>query len=276
MSNDKYELTNESIMVGETKLYRIKALKDISFKYVYSIKAGCLGGYVESETNLSHDGDSWIANNACVYGDAQVYGDAIIAGNAQVYGDAQVYNDAQVYGNAIIAGFAKVYGSADVSGYAKVYGSADVSGYAKVYGRAGVSGHTKVYGNAHVYENAQVYGDAQVYGNAHVYENAHVYDNACVYGNARVYGKVKVGKDALILSTDDYATISGFGRKNRTTTFYLSHNNIIMVDCGCFNGDITEFRERVKVTHDTSSLGVEYAIIANLMEMRFERILLNR
>ena len=80
----------------------------------------------------------------------------------------------------------------------------------------------------------------------------------------------------MILSNDDYATISGFGRENRTTTFYLSKNNIIMVECGFFNGDITEFRERVKVTHDTSSLGHEYAIIADLMEMRFNRVLLER
>ena len=34
--NKKYELTTESVMVGETKLYRIKALKDIS----YRVKAG--------------------------------------------------------------------------------------------------------------------------------------------------------------------------------------------------------------------------------------------
>ena len=106
--------------------------------------------------------------------------------------------------------------------------------------------------------------------------NCWVADDAKVYGDARVYGKVKVGKDALILSNDDYATISGFGRENRTTTFYLSHNNIIMVDCGCFNGNLEEFRERVKVTHGTSSLGHEYAIIADLMEMRFNRVLLKR
>ena len=49
-----------------------------------------------------------------------------------------------------------------------------------------------------------------------------------------------------------------------------------MVNCGCFHGNLKEFRERVKVTHGTSSLGHEYAIIADLMEMRFNRVLLKR
>ena len=62
-------------------------------------------------------------------------------------------------------------------------------------------------------------------------------------------GKAKVGKDAFILSNNDYATISGFGRENRTTTFYLSHNNIIMVDCGCFKGTLDEFENKVNKTH---------------------------
>ena len=100
MRNDKYELTNESIMIGETKLYRIKALKDISFKYGYRVKAGELGGYVESWRNLSCTGSSWIANNAYVYGDACVYDNAQVYGNVKVYGDAQVYGDAYIYGDA--------------------------------------------------------------------------------------------------------------------------------------------------------------------------------
>ena len=84
----------------------------------------------------------------------------------------------------------------------------------------------------------------------------------------------------MILSNDDYATISGFGRKNRTTTFYLSRNNIIMVDCGCFHGNLEEFRLAIKRTHDKngilSPLGDEYMDIANLMEKRFKRALQNR
>ena len=126
MRNDKYELTNESIMVGETKLYRIKALKDISFKYDYKVKAGELGGYVESCRNLSCTGSSWIANNAYVYGNAKVFGNAQVSGDTQVSGNAYVYGDACVYDNAQVYGNAKVYGDAQVYGDAYIYGDAYV------------------------------------------------------------------------------------------------------------------------------------------------------
>ena len=135
-------------------------------------------------------------------------------------------------------------------------------------------------GNCWVGDDAKVYGDAQIYGNAKVSGNAKVCGNTKVCGDAKVYGDAQVSGNALILSNDDYATISGFGRKNRTTTFYLSRNNIIMVDCGCFHGNLEEFRSAIRRTHDKngilSPLGDEYMDIANLMEKRFKRVLQNR
>ena len=65
--NEKYELLKDPII----NLYRIRALKDFS-----DIKAGTLGGYVENEDNLSHDG------NACVCSDARVCGNACLKTNA--------------------------------------------------------------------------------------------------------------------------------------------------------------------------------------------------
>ena len=74
----KFELTNETIINYDGKiLFRIKAL--INFK---NIKIGDLGGFIEKEENLSHDGNAW------VYGDAEVSGDAGVYGDARVYGDA--------------------------------------------------------------------------------------------------------------------------------------------------------------------------------------------
>lgn len=36
------------------------------------MKAGELGGYVEKEENLDHEGNAWVSGNALVYGDALV------------------------------------------------------------------------------------------------------------------------------------------------------------------------------------------------------------
>ena len=98
----KYELTDETIDVSGTTLHRIKALKDFG-----NVKKGELGGYVESEYNLSQIGNCW------VYGNARVCGDAELCGNAKVCGDAEVCGNAKVCGDAELCGNARVYGNAD-------------------------------------------------------------------------------------------------------------------------------------------------------------------
>ena len=91
----KYELTAEFIEKWGKKLFRIKAL--ISFG---SVEAGELGGYIEKEDNLAHDGNAWVSGDARVSGNARVSGDAEVSGNAWVYGNAEVSGDAEVSGNA--------------------------------------------------------------------------------------------------------------------------------------------------------------------------------
>ena len=91
----KYELTDETIDVSGTTLHRIKALKDFG-----NVKKGELGGYVESERNLSQEGNCWVCGNAKVCGDAEVCGNAKVYGNAWVYGNAEVCGNARVYGDA--------------------------------------------------------------------------------------------------------------------------------------------------------------------------------
>jgi hypothetical protein len=110
----KYELISETkVLFNRVTLYRIKALKNFGF-----VKAGELGGWVESEANLSQEGSAWL------YGDAQVYGDAGVYGNAQVYGNARIYDNAQVFGDAWVYGDAELYNTILVYNEAKLsYGS---------------------------------------------------------------------------------------------------------------------------------------------------------
>ena len=61
--NRKYEFTGETKnWIGRT-FHRIRAVRDFG-----DVKAGDLGGWIETESNLSNDGNAW------VYGDARVYG----------------------------------------------------------------------------------------------------------------------------------------------------------------------------------------------------------
>ena len=81
----KYEL----IPSDKEGLYRIKALKDFG-----NVKKSDIGGYVESENNLSQLGDCWIYDNAVVVGNAKVCDNAEVSGNARIWGNAEVSGDA--------------------------------------------------------------------------------------------------------------------------------------------------------------------------------------
>jgi hypothetical protein len=151
----KYKLTDETLVVDGHKLYRIKALRSFS-----DVKKGDFGGYVENESNLSHDRDCW------VYDDAKAFENAMVSGNARVNGDARVCGYARVYDSARVCGYARVYDSAQISGNARVYDSAQISGNARVYGSA------EVYVNAHVHGTAHVSGKSKVSGNCILKFNA--------------------------------------------------------------------------------------------------------
>ena len=81
----KYKLTEETKDFLGHKLHRIVCVTAFA-----SVSVGDIGGWVESESNLSQEGNAW------VYGDALVYGNALVGGNADVYGDALVCGDAKV------------------------------------------------------------------------------------------------------------------------------------------------------------------------------------
>ena len=93
--------------------------------------------------------------------------------------------------------------------------------------------------------------------------------DAWVYGNARVYGNAQVSGNARVSGNADYAVVKGFGRCFRTTTFFRCKDKILRVQCGCFYGDLAQFREIVKKTHGDSKYAKEYLAIADLMELHF-------
>ena len=123
----KYKLTAETRMWGGHELHRIEATESFA-----NVKAGELGGWIESEKNLGQEGDAWVYDNAEVFGNARVYNNARVYDNAWVYGDARVYNNAEVYDNAEVYGNAEVYDNAWVCGNAEVYGDAWVYDNARV------------------------------------------------------------------------------------------------------------------------------------------------
>lgn len=137
----KYEFTGEVKYIGRKILHRIRAVRDIP---EYEIKSGDMGGWLETEENLSHNGAAWVANSACVMDSARVTDSALVMGTACVTGKARVTGSARVTGKASVTDSARVMGSARVTGEACVTGNACVTGKARVTGKAWVSGNARV------------------------------------------------------------------------------------------------------------------------------------
>lgn len=113
MEDKKYQLIkNDKIKVDKHILYRIQSLKDFS-----NVSKGDLGGYIEKESNLSHEGLCWVyadldagqyTKHGMVYGDAVIRDDARVYGRASVFEQAIVEKDAQIFYNINIHGNAHI------------------------------------------------------------------------------------------------------------------------------------------------------------------------
>ena len=236
----KYELIPSDI----EGLFRIKALKDFN-----DVKNGDIGGYVESEKNLSQYDDCWIYDNAIVQDNAVVIGKAIVCGNARVYDNAQIWGNAKVEDNA------QIYDNAVVMSDAKVCGNARVRNNAQVCDNAIVRDDARVFANAQIYDNAVVVGNARVCDNAEIGGKARIGGNAVIQGNAEVSG------DAIISSDKDYIVFKNWWSSGRYFTWTRSNN---MWKVGCFYG--TGEQLIAKAYKDSEESGREYERIVKYVE----------
>lgn len=239
MENTKYAFTSETLDIGKgVILKRIVALKDFG-----DVKKGDLGGWLESEENLSPLGDSWVYEEAKVAENAKVYGDARVFGNAKVYKSAEVYGCAKVYGDARVSGKAKVFENG------VVYGRAMIWGNAKVYGDSIVSGLAKVSGDVFIYEYAKIFGSSHVSGHVEVYGDVQLIGDASLFGNAKV------------ASTEDYIVFKNNWSSGRSFTWTKS-NDMWLV--GCFYGTGEELIK--KAYQDSEESGRKYELYVNLVK----------
>jgi carbonic anhydrase/acetyltransferase-like protein (isoleucine patch superfamily) len=275
--NNKYELTDETVEFNGVTLHRIRALRDIrDIKNgdIKSVKAGDLGGYIESEKNLSTTGSCWVCNNAKVYEKAVIDGRALVDREAVVRGEACISDNCLITGNAFIEGHAFLYDNAtvDCNSYirdARIYDSVTVTESAKVFGgllrgQAIVRGGAKVYdgeirnsacieGNAEIHskarimENSLVTGSARIYGSATIRGIATVRDNALVYGQSYIAGDATIEGDAVVC---EYMDITG---GHCTTDLRKSVEESIRCQTGLvpFNGEVIAYKV---VNSDLTSL----------------------
>lgn len=224
---EKYKLTEETKKYNGRILHRIQALIEFA-----DVEAGDLGGWVEGEHNLSHEGDCWVYDEAIVMKNATVYGNAIICDKSIVCDNAKVFQNSHVHDNSVIFD------------YANTFGNSVIQDCAWIGGNASVYGNSNVFGLARVYGNARVYDYCSISGNSNILDEAKIFSNAKVKGDAFVGLKIKLGKDANIKRVRDFVFVSPVFEKSNDVTFYRTDEGIYILT-NEFNMTLEEFQTKL-------------------------------
>lgn len=230
MEQKKYKLTKETMCFDGVTLHRIQALKDFG-----NVDAGELGGWVESEKNLSQSGDCWIAMEAKAYGGAEIGDNAILTRKAIACGNSTICNDTLVSDESIIRGFTYLYGNVEV------------------YGKSVIDGDARLHGNV------KVIGAKVI--DAEVYDRVIICDGAYVYGRIKIDGTAYISNGAEVCKTDDYIVFKNFWSSGRYFTWTRSNNKWHV---GCFRGTGKELIK--KAYQDSEKSGREYERVVRYVE----------
>ena len=134
----KFILTDETRKFNGGTQYRIKAVRDFG-----DVKKGQLGGFVEHEYQLDHNGKCWLYDNAsivgetgCVMENAKVYDTAIIcnsyiSGNAEIRGHYNWIRDACITSDARIENWRDYVVLHGIVPFPRLYNEVDIMTFFK-------------------------------------------------------------------------------------------------------------------------------------------------
>ena len=155
----KYELLNKTIVVDGRELHQIKSLVQIGI-----VPAGEEGGFVESEANLSQDGECWLWGTSKVFGNAKVSENCVIAGNSEISGNSVICGNA-IINNSIVKNNAAIGGSTEVKS-SVISGDVEIFGDAKIK-ECSISDSVTIGDNAHL-EYCEVHDLVHLGGDVHL------------------------------------------------------------------------------------------------------------
>lgn len=180
LATPKYEFTNNKKLMFEQTLIQIQATKDFTRADGFKVKKGDLGGFIQSEQNLSQDGLCWLDETSCALHSARILDDAL-ALNGSILRDSSVLCEKTTLKDSTICGKASISGESQIK-------SSSIADEAIIQDRclicdsfvgdnAIISGEAKIY-HSNVIDNAQIKDKAQLL------EGITVMDNAIVCGDA--------------------------------------------------------------------------------------------
>ncbi|WP_148052897.1 YdcK family protein [Atlantibacter hermannii] len=288
---EKYRLTDASRTVeyqenGTTHKFtvrQIEAVRDFS-----DVKAGDLGGWIEEETSLSHDGHCWLYDqNSAVFAGATLRDNArvtqpcTISHGASLTGECWV-DRADISHDAFIGDRAMVQASV-VRGECRIFGDARVMHQSQVIAAVGLTQdqdqRLQIYDSAtviasRIVHQAQIYGRALV-SFAFVEHRATICEDAILEGNdknniwvcdcAQIYGQARIVAGSAI---DQCPTIryssQVFGNAVIEGDCVLKHH-VHVYDNAHITGGPVQLDDRVKVCGNARITG--NVVIENQVEV---------
>lgn len=233
----KYKLTDETITFNFIKLHRIEALRSFG-----NVRKGDKGGFIESEDNLSHEGNSWVYNEAKVYHKAKVLDNATVRDYAVITGYAILSDNVTVMDKTVVTHQAKILDYSVIEDYAFISDKAVIRGFSTIKDKA------FIYGNAKI-EGCIIGGHIEVR------------DDVTISKEVKIEGIGRFEGNAVISSNKDYIIFKNWWSSGRYFTWTRSNN---MWSVGCFYGTGKELIE--KAYKDSELIGREYERIVKYVE----------
>lgn len=245
----KYELTSETKDVDGHTLHRIKYLRNGD-----NFVKGQLGGWIESEENLSQEGECCVMHEAVVYGDAWITDDAKVGEYAAVCDKAVVEKEACIYDTATVCDDAWITDGALITGDSLVSESALIAEKAHLAGNCVVTGFANIAGDSYIGGHAKIHGSVEI-------ENASINDHADISGDFSMVGPTHITGDAVITKESDYLVMKNNWSSGRYFTWTRSNDKWSV---GCFYGTGEELIK--KAYEDSENIGKHYEAAVQYVE----------
>lgn len=260
----KYEIIkdkNLSIVLNGSKLYRIKALRNFN-----DVHEGDIGGYIESDKNLSHEGDCWIYDDSKAYDNATVSDNAIVKNSSSVIDNAYIVSNSVIDSNSIISGSSKIFDNCRVSDKSTVSGNSILKSNVSIESsiikdNVIIDGFFEIRYGVIIGGNVFIHGDGIIIGKNTTIETSSYYrDNLEINGNY-----INIGPDSKINNINDIHIIKmtsienklnsvndGYYKKIIMRSVTINKNNdnqyqvVVNIGDKQFFGNIYEFRDFIK------------------------------
>ena len=226
----KFKLTSMIVEYKGKTLYRIQALHDFS-----DVKKGELGGFVEHEKNLSHEGDCWIYEDSVVMGLSKIEGRSVVSGRS-------------IVDNSIISGSSVI---TDNSFLSRSTVDDSIVKYRSDVDASTIENKSTVYFSTI---------DRSIVKSSIIKRSA-------IRNHPTPGGSVIRFESAKIESASDYITITNIGSRLATLTAYRCVSGEIKINTGCFSGCIDEFLRAVEATHRHNKYAKQYLKAVELIKL---------